>query len=33
VAGHRIVNSACLVCTELSGAPVDRKMLLSVQRL
>jgi hypothetical protein len=23
----------CLVCTGLSGAPIDRKLLLSVQRL
>jgi hypothetical protein len=26
--GHRTVNSACPVCTRLSGAPVDRKLLL-----
>jgi hypothetical protein len=25
---HRIVNSACPVCTGLSGAPVDIKLLL-----
>jgi hypothetical protein len=28
--GHQTVNSACPVCTGLSGAPVDRKLLLSV---
>jgi hypothetical protein len=33
VAGHQAMNSACPVCTGLSGAPVDRKLLLSVQRL
>jgi hypothetical protein len=30
---RQTVNSVCLMCTELSGAPVDRKLLLSVQRL
>jgi hypothetical protein len=33
MAGHRTVNSACLVYTGLFGAPVNRKLLLSVQRL
>jgi hypothetical protein len=33
VAGHWTMNSACLVCTGLSDAPVDRKLLLSVQGL
>jgi hypothetical protein len=33
VAGHRTVNSACPVGTGLSGALVDRKLLLSVQQL
>ena len=33
VAGHQTVNGACLVCTGLSGAPVNRKLMLSVQRL
>jgi hypothetical protein len=28
VVGHRIVNSACPVCTGLSGAPIDKKVLL-----
>jgi hypothetical protein len=27
------MNSACLVCTELFGVSVDRRLLLSVQRL
>jgi hypothetical protein len=26
--GHQTVNSACLVYTGLSGAPVDRKLVL-----
>jgi hypothetical protein len=30
---HRTVNSACPLCTGLFDAPVDRKLLLSVQRL
>jgi hypothetical protein len=33
MAGHQTVKSACPVCTELSGAPVDIKLLLSVQQL
>jgi hypothetical protein len=28
VAGHRTVNNACPVCTGLSGAPIDIKLLL-----
>jgi hypothetical protein len=28
VAEHRIVNSACPMCTGLSDAPIDRKLLL-----
>jgi hypothetical protein len=33
MAGHRTVNSACLVCTKLSSVPIDRKLLLLESRL